>query len=162
MERTRGDGNRAVLRGVDGVRLSCLQGRANTAFLLCKKWLKLSCALLSQHLYIREFCVRLPFRLLGILLFVLHVLHLRVCNRDRGRWNVSGDRSLGVWQLLICTDWAKIAERHGLNAQLQTKSYDCSEGRRPYEYTYNSNSNSNPSSYNKSIPPSFAGCNFRG
>ena len=49
-------------------------------------------------------------------------------------------------------DWAKIAEeRHGLNARLQAKSYDCSEGRRPYEYMYN-----------KSIPPSFAERKIRG
>ena len=116
-------------------------------------WLKLSCALLlfdllSQPLYVRELCVRLR----GILLFALHALHFPVCSRLWGKWNVSGDCSLGVWQLRICADWAKIVEeRHSLNARLQTKSYDCSEGRRPYWYTSN-----------KSIQPSFPKQNFRG
>ena len=119
-------------------------------------WLKLSCALrlalLSQPLYVRELCVQLPLRLQGILLFTLHVFHLRICSRDQGRRNVYGDRSLGVWQLLICADWAKIVEaRHGLNARLQTKSYNCSKGRRPNEYMYN-----------KSIQPSFMERNFCG
>ena len=124
--------------GVDGVQLSCLQGHANAAFLLCKianGWSYPVLCYLSL-LYVCKLCIQLPFRLRGILLFALHVLLLRICSRDRGRRNVSGDCSLGVWRLLICTDWAKIAEKHGLNAQLQPKSYDGSEGLRPYEYTY--------------------------
>ena len=60
-------------------------------------WLKLSHALLltllSQSLYVRELCVWLPLRLWGILPFALHALHLCICGRDRGRWNVSGEHN---------------------------------------------------------------------
>ena len=151
------DGNWAVSHGVNGLQLSCLKERANVVFVVvffCKMadgwgYPVLCCSLCYlSFLYIRELCVQLR----GVLLFTLHALYLRVCSRDQGRLIVSGDRSLGTWQLLICTDWAKIAEeRHGLNVRLQTKSYDCSEERRPYEYTYN-----------ESIQPSFTECNFYG
>ena len=36
VERTHGDGKRVVSRGIDGVRLVCLQGHVNAAVLLCK------------------------------------------------------------------------------------------------------------------------------
>ena len=127
-------------------------------FFFFAKWQMVEAILCSAaHFAISAFCTSVNFaynfllRLRGVLLFTLHALHLCVCGRDQGRLIVSDDHSLGTWQLLICTDWAKIAEeRHGLNVRLQTKSYDCSEGCRPYEYTYN-----------KSIQPSFTECNFR-
>ena len=156
VERTHGDGNRAVSSRWCVAIMSKKMCKRCFPSLQNSGWLKLSHALLlfpllSQPLYVRELRVRLPRRLRGILLFALHALHLRVCSRGRGRRNISDDLCLGFWQLWICADWVKIVEdRHGLNTQLQTKSYDYSEGHRHYEYTYN-----------KSIQPSFAERNFR-
>ena len=156
VERTCGDDNRAVSGGVDGVRLSRLQGRANAAFLLCKIADGWSYPVLCCSLCYLSLCTPMNFAYDS--LFEFEVFAVRsaspphVCGRDQERQYISGERSLGVWQLLICSDWAKIAEeRHGLNAQLQTKLYDYSEGHKPYEYTYN-----------KSINPSFAERKFHG
>ena len=50
----------------------------------------------------------------GMLLFTLPTLHLDAWGSNCWGQNVSGKHVLGVWQLLICADFAKIAEEtHG-------------------------------------------------
>ena len=149
VERTRGDSKRAVSRGMDGVRLLCLQGHVNAAFLLCEIVDGWSYPVLCYLLCYLSLCTSVNFAYDS--LFDLKIYCCLLCMHFTSSFaaeikedGTSGECSLG--------DWANIAEeRHSLNTRLQTKSYDCSEGRRPNEYTYN-----------KSIQPSFAERNIHG
>ena len=134
MDRTHGDGNRAVSRGLNGVRLSCLQGRVNTAFLLCKIADGGSYPVLCCLLCYFSLCTSVKF--VYDSLFDFEVFCCSFCMRftsvfaagieeDGTSLAIAPWGSGSFWSALT----AKIAEeRHGLNARLQTKSYDCSEG----------------------------------